>query len=202
MYATHFTPPTDAEKAPEYQMTYLGAWALTGSREQFQHGAAAFRNGRDWAKERRGEFISIATTKKGSSSLESTRYSRPSEFGKSASLGILKLLLTSLPFRQLWCPIPVRTQLIGSNLQRRKAHSLKKTPGFKDIRGGGGRHPRIQKWRRFVEENEVLTEPCWMRTWCNNTFGTIAPWLSTIRPLLYIFLVFHVHNQITNKLSA
>lgn len=101
MYATHFTPPTDAEKPPEYQMTYLGAWALTGSREQFQHGAAAFRNGRDWAKERRDEFISIATTKKGSSSLESTRYSRPSEFGKSASLGILKLLLTSLPFRQL-----------------------------------------------------------------------------------------------------
>lgn len=45
MYATHFTPPTDAEKPPEYQMTYLGAWALTGSREQSQHGAAAFRNG-------------------------------------------------------------------------------------------------------------------------------------------------------------
>lgn len=35
MYATHVTLPTGAEKPPEYQMTYLGAWALTGSREQF-----------------------------------------------------------------------------------------------------------------------------------------------------------------------
>lgn len=83
MYATHVTPPTGAEKPPEYQMTYLGAWALTGSREQFQQGAAAFRNGRDWAKERRDEFISIANTKKRSSSLESSRYSRPSETGKT-----------------------------------------------------------------------------------------------------------------------
>lgn len=83
MYATHVTSPTGAEKPPEYQMTYLGAWALTGSREQYQQGAAAFRNGRDWAEERRDGFSSIANTKKGSSSLESTRYSRPSETEKN-----------------------------------------------------------------------------------------------------------------------
>lgn len=74
-YATHITPPTDANKPPDYHMTLLGAWALIGSREQFQQGSAAFRNGRDWAKERRDGFISIANKKMGPSSLESTRYS-------------------------------------------------------------------------------------------------------------------------------
>lgn len=87
MYSTHVTPPTAAEKPPEYQMTHLGARALTGSREQFQQVAAELRKGRDWAKERHDGFISIANKKKGSSSLESSRYIRPSKSEKNACRG-------------------------------------------------------------------------------------------------------------------
>lgn len=83
MYATHVTPPTGAEKLPEYHMTLLGAWALTGSRKQFLQGAASFCNGRDWAKDRRDGLISIANKKKGSSNLESSRYSHPTETKKT-----------------------------------------------------------------------------------------------------------------------
>lgn len=105
MYATHITPPTGANKPPVYHMTLLGAWALIGSREQFQQGAAAFRNGRDWAKERRDGFISIANKKNGPSSLESARYSCPLETPKTClvkdseiSANKLALPSTSVPF--------------------------------------------------------------------------------------------------------
>ena len=44
-------------------MTQLGGWALTGSRETFLQGISAFRNARDWAKERRNELIATANSK-------------------------------------------------------------------------------------------------------------------------------------------
>lgn len=83
MYATHITPPTGANKPPECHMTLLGAWALIGSREHFQQGAAAFWNGIDWAKEQCDGFISIANKKNGPSSLESARDSCLSETEKT-----------------------------------------------------------------------------------------------------------------------
>jgi hypothetical protein len=84
MYTTHITPPAGPGKRPEYQMDQLGAWALTGSREQFLQGATAFRNGRDLAKEWRDGFISAANERVGPlnaepPTLESSNYSRPSD---------------------------------------------------------------------------------------------------------------------------
>lgn len=60
MYTTHPEPSTDPDNSTEYHMTQLGGWALTGSNRQFREGASAFRNGRDWAEERRNELIAAA----------------------------------------------------------------------------------------------------------------------------------------------
>ena len=60
MYTIHQTQLTNPEKSPEYHMTQLGGWALTGSIGQFREGTSAFRNARDWAKTRRDELIAAA----------------------------------------------------------------------------------------------------------------------------------------------
>ena len=44
-------------------MTQLGGWDLTGSSRQFREGASAFRNGREWAEERRNELIAAANSR-------------------------------------------------------------------------------------------------------------------------------------------
>ena len=60
MYATPPTEPKIPGGQPEYHMTQLKGYAITGDVETFRKGAAAFRNGRDWAKEQRDRFIADA----------------------------------------------------------------------------------------------------------------------------------------------
>lgn len=60
IYSVHLLEATDPADPPEYYMTQLVAWALTGSLEGFRHGAGALRNARDWAKEQRDTFIAAA----------------------------------------------------------------------------------------------------------------------------------------------
>jgi hypothetical protein len=60
MYTTHPTEPTNPGGKPEYHMNRLRSWAMTGNPETFRQGATAYRNARDWAKERRDEFIEAA----------------------------------------------------------------------------------------------------------------------------------------------
>ncbi|KAG5295321.1 hypothetical protein I7I48_12169 [Histoplasma ohiense] len=38
-------------------MTQLKGWSMTSDPGTFRHGASAYRNARDWAKEKRDEFI-------------------------------------------------------------------------------------------------------------------------------------------------
>jgi hypothetical protein len=47
LYAHHATPPTAPGGRPEYHMTQLDSYALTGKRERFIEGVTAFRNARD-----------------------------------------------------------------------------------------------------------------------------------------------------------
>jgi hypothetical protein len=84
MYTTYITAPAGPGKSPEYQMTQINTWGLTGNAEAFRQGATAFRNGRDLAKEWRDGFISIANEAVGSldaepPTLKSSSYSRPSD---------------------------------------------------------------------------------------------------------------------------
>ena len=59
IYTMH---PTQAsiEGFPEYHMTQLNTFAITGTAERFREGVGAFRNARDWAKEQRDELIAAA----------------------------------------------------------------------------------------------------------------------------------------------
>ena len=59
----HPTPSTNPNRNYEFRMTQLGAWAMYGNPDTFRQGATALRNARDWAKQRREEFIAAANRK-------------------------------------------------------------------------------------------------------------------------------------------
>ncbi|EER39904.1 conserved hypothetical protein [Histoplasma capsulatum H143] len=63
MYATHIGKPDDPNSRPEYFMTQLNGWCMTGNLDTFRQGASAYRNARDWAKEQRDGFIRAANEK-------------------------------------------------------------------------------------------------------------------------------------------
>ena len=63
MYTTHPTAPTNPGGQPEYHMNQLNNWGMTGNPETFRQGATAYRNARDWAKEKRDEMIEAANQK-------------------------------------------------------------------------------------------------------------------------------------------
>ncbi len=60
MYTSHPTQPTSPESRPEYYMTQINTWGMTGNLQTFRQGATAFRNARDWTKEQRDEAIKRA----------------------------------------------------------------------------------------------------------------------------------------------
>jgi hypothetical protein len=72
MYATHPTKPKVPGGQPEYHMTQLRSFASGDTANRFREGAAAFRNGRDWAKEQRDRFIAEANETAQRRSAEST----------------------------------------------------------------------------------------------------------------------------------
>ena len=57
MYTIHPSQPASSGGRPEYSMHQVNTWGMTGNAETFRQGAAAYRNGRDWAKEQRDEAI-------------------------------------------------------------------------------------------------------------------------------------------------
>lgn len=71
MYTTH---PTQGEYgiSPEYHMSQVKAWALTGDPDTFRQGATAFRNARDWAQEQRDTLITAANERARSTNAESS----------------------------------------------------------------------------------------------------------------------------------
>jgi hypothetical protein len=60
LYTTHLGEPKGPRRRPEYFMTQLKGWSMTGDAETFRKGATAYRNARDWAKEMRDDFIMAA----------------------------------------------------------------------------------------------------------------------------------------------
>ncbi|KAH6618360.1 hypothetical protein B0J18DRAFT_371554 [Chaetomium sp. MPI-SDFR-AT-0129] len=61
LFAHHSTATPDG--LPEYHMTQVGAYSLTGNRDAFVEGATAFRNARDVAQRHRDSFIQTANTR-------------------------------------------------------------------------------------------------------------------------------------------
>ena len=60
IYTSHPKEPSDPGARPEYFMTQLRSFAMTDTTETFRQGATAFRNARDWTKEKRNEFVKSA----------------------------------------------------------------------------------------------------------------------------------------------
>ncbi|KID92393.1 hypothetical protein MAJ_10858, partial [Metarhizium majus ARSEF 297] len=60
MYTSHPIPPLVAGEQPGFVMTQIKTWGMTGDVDTFRQGAAAFRNGRDWAKNQRDDAINEA----------------------------------------------------------------------------------------------------------------------------------------------
>lgn len=63
MYAHHATAPAAERSRPEYHMTQINSYAMTGERQTFVQGATAFRNLRDLAKQHRETFIGDANAR-------------------------------------------------------------------------------------------------------------------------------------------
>ena len=53
-------PTQSSDGSPEYHMTQLESWAMTGNARSFRKGATAFRNAREWAQEQRDALIAAA----------------------------------------------------------------------------------------------------------------------------------------------
>ena len=80
LYTTYLTEPKGPDCRPEYIMTQLRSWAMTDSLETFRQGASAYRNARDWAKEKRDEFIRLANERH----LNAQSQAQHSENGRSS----------------------------------------------------------------------------------------------------------------------
>jgi hypothetical protein len=63
LYTIHPLLPNNPTNMIEYRMTQLRGWKITDVPETFRQGAAALRNARDWAKEKRKALISIANNR-------------------------------------------------------------------------------------------------------------------------------------------
>lgn len=63
LYAHHATAPATEGGRPEYHITQLDSYAMTGKRQTFVEGATAFRNLRDLAKQHRDGFIEDANAR-------------------------------------------------------------------------------------------------------------------------------------------
>ncbi|ATY65041.1 hypothetical protein A9K55_005004 [Cordyceps militaris] len=63
LYAHHATGPTAEEEQPEYHMTQIDSWGMTGNVDTFRRGATAFRNARDLARQQRETFIKAANAR-------------------------------------------------------------------------------------------------------------------------------------------
>jgi hypothetical protein len=60
MYTSHPIQPSIPGGRPGYVTTQIRTFGLTGDADTFRKGAAAFRNGRDWAKKQRDDAIKQA----------------------------------------------------------------------------------------------------------------------------------------------
>lgn len=63
LYAHHATGPKHEEGRPEYHMTQIDGWQMTGNIDTFRRGATAFRNARDLARHHRETFIKGANAR-------------------------------------------------------------------------------------------------------------------------------------------
>lgn len=62
IYSTHASQSNNPQHPVEYRMTQLRGWKMTDTIDTFRQGAAALRNARDWAREKREELIAAVNS--------------------------------------------------------------------------------------------------------------------------------------------
>lgn len=93
IYATHVAKSTRRDGRPIYIMTLLDSFSMIGSLRAFRQGLTAYRNARDWTKERRDELIEAANKlvegahSQNSSSAQNQTPELVSNMGNSTSIG-------------------------------------------------------------------------------------------------------------------
>lgn len=63
MYTVHQQQSATSVPQSEYFMHQVGSWSITGDKDAFCAGAAAYRNARDWTQEERDRLIRLANMK-------------------------------------------------------------------------------------------------------------------------------------------
>ncbi|EER37894.1 conserved hypothetical protein [Histoplasma capsulatum var. duboisii H88] len=85
LYTSHPVVPSSVGHEPEYAMTQLNSWSMTGNSSAFYDGATAYRNARDWMKEIRDCLIEAANKR----ALESQQNSSSPTTDPSTSTTVL-----------------------------------------------------------------------------------------------------------------
>ncbi|KAL8900576.1 MAG: hypothetical protein Q9207_005637 [Kuettlingeria erythrocarpa] len=63
IFSIHAVECSSTQRPTDFRMTQLNGWKMTGNSDAFRQGATAFRNARDWAKEKREELILAANSR-------------------------------------------------------------------------------------------------------------------------------------------
>ena len=87
MYAHHPAQPSRPGESPQYHMTKVGGWELTGSAQTFRQGVGAFRNARDLAGEQRDILIDQANVVARAQSADTTSFDGSNSQDTVTSLG-------------------------------------------------------------------------------------------------------------------
>ncbi|TWU73435.1 hypothetical protein ED733_004430 [Metarhizium rileyi] len=93
MYTSHPIPPLVAGGQPGFVMTQIKTWGMTGDADTFRQGAAAFRNGRDWAKLKRDKAIDEANERVARGQSFTTDHGSGSSF--KSDISAAKTIITS-----------------------------------------------------------------------------------------------------------
>lgn len=142
IYATHANQSNNPQHPIEYRMTQLNGWKMTGNPDAFRQGASALRNARDWAKEKREDFIIAANSnapnadypelESSTQSLMSTSSNKPSHPESETSADELALDLGIFHSTNHTSPVQTRAKAPykeSSNRRVKKGSQVKKRFG-------------------------------------------------------------------------
>jgi hypothetical protein len=85
LYGHHVTAPPAPGGRPEYYMTQIDSYAMTGSSKKFREGAGAFRHVRDLAELNRNSAVELASHAALTDSRSSSSYQREDQSDTSAA---------------------------------------------------------------------------------------------------------------------
>lgn len=152
MYTSHLKEPSNSEDRPEYFMTQVNTWGMTGNVETFRQGATAFRNAIGWTKEKRNEFIETANRMRSSNN-------QPETLTVNASSSLVSSFVTEASLDEPYTIEPLSQESRTSLNEHSNAdnmHSEDSTDEFLDHRLSAKR----QKRREIAKPSSGRSRNC------------------------------------------